>query len=245
MPSYPRYLIIHDGSTFHLTWQCINFSFFLKDDWAKKLYYDLLLEWKDAYGVSIYAYNLMDNHPHLAGKTVRKEGISDLMRRINCKFAKEYNKRNKRRGQVVMDRFKSPNIQTDEYLLNVMTYLDLNPVRAKKIKHPRQYKWTSYHYYAYGKKDPLITPAPSYLGLADTDKDRQRIYREMVDILIEEGLRKEDYSVVHFIGDPDWVRSNQKGLTEWFRDRYLEWKERTPINYWVTDDYLPEPAPAR
>jgi len=238
MPSYPRHLILHDGASFHLTWQCHNKSWLMKDEWAKKFYYDKLLEWKDHYGVSIHAYNLMDNHPHLIGRTIRKEGISDLMRRINCMFAKLYNKKNKRRGQVVMDRFKSPKIQTDAHMLNVMTYVDLNPCRAHKVKHPSKYKWTSYHYYALGKNDPLITPAPTYLGLAESDEDRQRIYREMVEELIEDGMQKQDYSVTYFIGDPDWVTSNHDALKSWFKERYFSYKYAPKIDYYKIDDDL-------
>ena len=231
MPSYPRYMIVFDDSSFHLTWQCHNKDWLMKDEWAKQLYYDELFKWKDHYGVSIHAYNFMDNHPHLVGHTKRKEGISDLMRRINCKFAKEYNKRNNGYGQVVIARFKSPLIQTDEHMLNVMTYVDLNPCRAGKVKHPSRYKWSSYNYYAYGKQDPLITPAPSYLGLADNDKDRQKIYREMVETLIEEGLKKEDYSTVRYIGNPDWVKKNHDNLRNCLRERYLIKKDAPQKDY--------------
>ena len=58
-----------------------------------------------------------------------------------------------------MDRFKSPRIQDDRHMLTVMTYSDLNGVRAGKDKSPEESKWSSYAYYAYGKVDPLITPA--------------------------------------------------------------------------------------
>lgn len=236
MPSYPRYKIIYDGSSFHLTWKCNNNSWFLKDEWAKKFYYDLLVKWKDFYGVSIHSYNLMDNHPHLVGKTIRKEGISHLMRRVNCLFAKKFNKKNNRRGQVIMDRFKSPSIQSDEHMLTVMIYVDLNPCRAKKVKHPKEYKWTSFHYYAYGKKDPLVTPAPSYLALADNDKDRRKIYIEMVEALLNDGLKKENYSSVHFIGDPSWVKNNYDSLKDWFKEKYLSWRDGPSFDYTSTDD---------
>ena len=238
MPSYPRYLIVYDDATFHLTWQCHNQEWLMKDEWAKKFYYDQLLEWKDFYGVSIHAYNFMDNHPHLVGNTIKKEGISDLMRRINCNFAKEYNRRTHRKGQVVMSRFKSPTIQTDEHLLNVMVYVDLNPCRAGKVKHPKNYKWTSYHYYAFGKDDPLITPAPTYLGLGRDDEERQRIYTEMVEDLIEDGLKKKDYSAVHFIGDPDWVKDNCGSLQNWFKERYLAWRDGPRKDYHDTSNFL-------
>lgn len=197
-----------------MTWQCHNFSRFLGEEWAKNYYYKLLLKWKGKYGVDIYAYNFMNSHPHLAGRTEKKEGISNLMRRVNCLFAKEFNKRKKRRGQVIMDRFKSPSIENDTYLLNVMIYLDLNPCRAKIVKHPKFYKWSSYQYYACGKDDPLITPSPAYLALGEDDLQRQKIYRDMVDAVLKDGLVKKDYSEVHFIGDPEWVKARFRELNE-------------------------------
>ena len=203
--------IIYNGAFFHITWQCHNHDWFLKPDWAKQLYYDLLLKYKDRYGIRIHSYSFMDNHPHLTGRTERVEGLSALMQTVNSQFAKRVNKKEKRRGQVVMDRFKSPVIQTDRSLLAVMIYGDLNAPRVRKVSHPREYRWCSYRYYACGEPDPLITPSPSYMALGTTAEDRQREYREMVDALIEkEGLAKRDYSLTRYIGDPDWVRARYR-----------------------------------
>lgn len=207
--------IIYDGAYFHITWQCHNGEFFLKDDEAKQFYYNLLLKYKDRYGVTIHSHSFMDNHPHLTGRTETVAGISALMQTVNSQFAKMVNKKENRRGQVVMDRFASPIIQTDEELLNVMGYGDLNSTRAKKVAHPKDYHWCSYRYYAYGEPDPLITPAPSYLALGETPKERQAAYREMVDAIIEnDGLAKRNYSNVYYIGDPDWVIARNKEIRE-------------------------------
>jgi len=40
----PRYTIVCDGCSFHVTWQCHNHEWFLREEWAKQLYYDLLLK---------------------------------------------------------------------------------------------------------------------------------------------------------------------------------------------------------
>ena len=207
--------ILYNEAYFHITWQCHNYSWFLEENWAKKLYYDLLLKYKDRYAVVIYSYSFMDNHPHLTGKTKTVDGISSFMKAVNSQFAKTINKKHKRRGQVVMDRFKSPIIQTDRALLNVMAYGDLNAPRVGKVSHPREYRWCSYRYYALGELDPLITPAPSYLALSNDPSERQRQYRDMVDDIIRaEGLVKSNYSHVHYIGDPDWVRSRYEEIQE-------------------------------
>lgn len=219
--------IIYDGSTFHITWQCHNFEWFLKEDDAKQIYYDLLLKYKDRYGVCFHSYCFMSNHPHLTGRAERVEGISRLMQTVNSQFARKINKALKRRGQVVMDRFKSPVIQTDEALLNVITYGDLNPQRARMVSHPKDYRWSSYRHYAYGEKDPLITDAPLYLAFGKTQRERQLRYRNMVNTIIAEyGLEKLNYSKTHYIGDPAWVKKNYEAIKEIQREKRLAYLAR-------------------
>ena len=88
MAYLPRYEIICDDAYFHVTWQCHNKDWLLQWDWAKKAYYDLLLKYKDKYGIEIYAYNFMDNHPHLTGHLQIKENLSALLRLVNSRFAR-------------------------------------------------------------------------------------------------------------------------------------------------------------
>ena len=213
MAYLPRYGIIHDNAFFHVTWQCHNKDWLLQWDWAKRAYYDLLLNYKDKYGVDIYAYNFMDNHPHLAGHLKNKEKFSAFFRLVNSRFARIVNKQLKRCGQVIMDRFKSPVIESDEHMLTAMAYIDLNQHRAKKVSHPRKNDWSSYRYYAYGKADPLITPSPSYLALGRTPLERQREYRAIVEALLEHRSLM-NISHTYFIGDPDWVLRKYRELCE-------------------------------
>ncbi|MFH1830320.1 MAG: transposase [Pseudomonadota bacterium] len=207
--------ILYPGAIFHITWQCHNEEWLLKDNSLKQLYYDLLLKYKDRYGVEFYSYCLMHNHPHLTGKTFAADSISKLMQTVNSQLAKAINKRYERKGQAIMDRFKSPIIQTDNQLLKVMNYNDLNITRTKAKIHPKDYNWCSYRYYAYGEPDPLITISPSYLTLGDTDEQRQSEYRRMVEEVIKnEALKKRDYSKTLYIGDPGWVKARYEEINE-------------------------------
>jgi len=92
----------------------------MQPDWVKQKYYDLLLKYKDKYLVKFFAYCFMSNHPHLTGFCKDKKLLSDLFRLVNSQFARFYNKRVGRRGQLVMDRFKSPVIESDAEHLKVM-----------------------------------------------------------------------------------------------------------------------------
>lgn len=126
-----------------------------------------------------------------------------------------------------MDRFRSPKIETFADLEKVMFYIDLNPNRANMVSHPKDYQWTSYHHYAFGREDPLITQAPSYKDMGRTTEERQRTYITMVeDILKADWEMKKEYSSIPFIGNPDWVSKKYQKLREIRRQKHLEWRQR-------------------
>jgi len=228
----PRYALIEDQSTFHVCWQCHNKNFLLKSDWAKRTYVELLTKFKTRYKVKIRNLCLMSNHFHLTGYCEKAKLLSDFFRVVNSLFARKFNKKHGRRGQVVMDRFKSPLIKTGEDLLNVMLYIDLNPKRAQMVKHPRDYPWSSYSFYAYGKANPLIDPPESYLSLGKTPEERQKRYRELVEeILRNDWKEKKPYSSVPFIGDPDWIKEKTEELKKKRRMLKVRWIENFRVQF--------------
>jgi putative transposase len=178
----------------------------------------------------------MSNHPHLTGYCESKKLLSDFFRIVNSLFARKLNKRIQRRGQVVMDRFKSPVIQTEVDHLKVMFYIDLNPKRAHMVKHPREFGWSSFHYYAYGKKDPLLTSAPSYLNLDSNPRRRRKKYLKLIEeILKNDWKEKKPYSSVPFIGNPDWVTFKILELRQARKERKERWKELYKLKFGTRD----------
>lgn len=211
MAYLPRCEIVYDGAYFHVTWRCHNKDWLMRWDWAKEAYYYLLLKYKDRYGIEIHAYSLMDNHPHIVGKLTTVKQFSQFFQLVNSRFARVVNAHFGRRGQVVMDRFKSPVIESDRHMLTAMAYVDLNQHRAGKVDHPKENAWSSYAYYAYGRPDPLVTPSPSYLALGDSPKERQLAYRAIVEGLMING-QVLNISHTYFIGDPEWVIGKYREL---------------------------------
>jgi len=63
---------------------------------------------------------------------------------LNGVYTQTFNKRHNRVGHVFQGRFKAILVQKDSHFLEVCRYVVLNPVRAKTISHPRQWKWSSY-----------------------------------------------------------------------------------------------------
>lgn len=215
MARIPRNLIVDNDATLHITWQCHNKSWFLEGEEMKQLYYDLLLRYKAKYEIKVYSYSFMDSHPHLTINCRSWEKLAGYFQIVNSMFAKRYNKIHDRRGQVIMDRYKSPSIETDDDHVAVVVYGDFNQVRAAMVSHPKEWKWSSYRHYAYGKIDPLIDDAPFYINMGKTSIERELEYRRLAnDVLKEECLKKQDYSSVYFIGDATWVKERQSEMWE-------------------------------
>jgi hypothetical protein len=66
------------------------------------------------------------------------------MRQLNGVYTQTFNKRHRRVGHVFQGRFKGILVQKDSHFLEVCRHVVLNPVRAKAVSHPRQWKWSSY-----------------------------------------------------------------------------------------------------
>lgn len=233
MANYPRSEIVHDDAIFHVTWQAHNKDFLLASDDIKRIYYNLLLKYKALYNITIFSYCLMDNHIHLTGHCLLQKDLSDFFRTVNSLFARSLNKIMKRKGQAVMDRFKSPVMESDEDLMNVIIYNDLNPFRTIRQLHPRKFKWSSYHHYAYGKKDPLLTDPECYKEMGRTSLDRQKNYRYMLEEIMKDDHRmpkcpykSEQGSYVCFVGSPHWVKARFNRLKGVYDSKRKEWYDR-------------------
>jgi REP-associated tyrosine transposase len=152
-----------------------------KDDSDFRKYLELLCRYKEKYHFKLYHYVLMTNHVHLVMEVTEMGGsLSEIMKVINLSYAQHYKRRYKHIGHFWQDRYKSIIISKDNYLLACGSYVELNPLRARIVDDPKEYKWSSYNAYAYGKKDLLVEEHPIYSDLAVDEAERRRRYRDFV-----------------------------------------------------------------
>jgi putative transposase len=106
--------------------------------------------------------------------------LSEIMKVINLAYARHYKHRYCHIGHFWQDRYKSIIVSKDDYLLACGSYVELNPVRAKMVEDPKDYRWSSYLAYAYGKRDALVDEHPVYLQLSGDETERRKRYREFI-----------------------------------------------------------------
>jgi putative transposase len=174
---------------FHILTRGNNRQDVFREEIDYKKYLEILERYKEKYQFKIYHYVLMKNHVHLVLESQEGGGsLAEIMKGINLSYAQYYKRRYDHIGHFWQDRFKSILVSKDQYLLACGSYVELNPVRAGIVREPKDYRWSSYRFYAYGKKDPLIDEHPIYHELSVDELSRRRRYREFV----EERLRKKE-----------------------------------------------------
>ena len=213
MARVPRILLVEANSTNHCTWRSHGHSLVLHTEEACRVFLALVRKYKGKFGIEVHSYCLMGTHPHVMCRARHgQQSFSEFWKLVNWGFARWYNRRTKGRGQVVMERLRSPRIQNGRHQLQVMRYGDLNPVRAGLVRSAKDWRWSSFRHYAYGEPNELIVAAPEYLALGRTGAERRKAYlhlfaRPLVQDLL---LRRHDLVQAPFIGDVCWVAGRLK-----------------------------------
>ena len=128
----------------HIMVQGINKEYIFNENFCKEKYLKVIKEKINEYKIHILSYCIMDNHTHLL---IHYEDVSELsvfMKRINTTYAKWYNDHKKRVGFVFRDRYKTEQILDSHHLYSCVNYIHNNPVKAKMVDKPEQYRFSSY-----------------------------------------------------------------------------------------------------
>ncbi len=135
--------IEYPGAVYHVTSRGNEKKAVFKDDQDRELFLKILAEVNKRYHWFCHAYCLMDNHYHLLIET--PEGNLSLgMRQLNGVYTQAFNKKRNRTGHLFQGRYKAILIQKDNHLLEACRYVVLNPVGARLVERPEDWKWSSY-----------------------------------------------------------------------------------------------------
>lgn len=163
-------------------------AFFAHEDYL--FYLDCLKEAAAKFGGEVHAYVLMTDHVHLLVTPQDPEGASRLMQSVGRRYAQYVNYTYRRTGTLWDGRYRASLIESERYLLICCRYIELNPVRARMVEAPADYRWSSYRHHALGHADPVITDQAQYLALGATEAARRQAYQELCRNQLEPGELK-------------------------------------------------------
>src|SRR4030043_662289 len=158
-----------------------------RDDFLK--YLEILSNYKIRYKYFLYAFVLMYNHVHLLIET-QEIPLSKILQGINQSYTTYFNRKYKTVGHLFQGRYKAILCDRDAYLLSLIKYIHLNPMRAKIAKAAEDYRWSSHLIYC-GKEKSEIVDTDRVLRMFSEDKSRARkLYRAYIGDGVE-GKKKD------------------------------------------------------
>lgn len=187
-----------ENAVYHITSRGNERKKIYRDDGDKEKFLGLLEDYKNRYNFLIHCFVLMDNHYHLVIETLRPNLIK-IMHGLNSGYTGYFNKKYKRSGHLFQGRYKAIIVDKENYLLELSRYVHLNPLRAKIINKPQDYKWSSYGGYIRKKEVNNLNNYNWLLSIfGNEEKKSRRQYNEFV----EEGIAKKlENPVKRAVGD--------------------------------------------
>jgi REP element-mobilizing transposase RayT len=151
---------------------------------------DLLAEGVERFGLRCHGYCLMPNHAHL----VLQAGaipLSRAMQNLSFRYTRHINGREKRIGHLFQGRYKAILVDADAYLLELVRYVHLNPVRAGLCDKPEAWRWSGHRAYLARADARWLTTDWVLSMLAPRETDARTAYASFVSEGMGEGRRPE------------------------------------------------------
>jgi len=214
-----------EAGIYHVVQRGIERREIFVDDADREGFIDRLAEGLKQTKHKCYGWVLMPNHFHLVIRTSAAP-LSDLMRKLLTGYALYFNKKHKRSGYLYQGRYKSILCQEESYLLELIRYIHLNPLRAGIVKDIRSlgsYKLSG-HGVIIGKNEAPWQTTGDILGLFGK---RKREARKRYEEFITEGRemgRRVDLSgggLVRSIGGWKEVERFMKAKDVWQSDERI------------------------
>lgn len=163
------------------------------DDHDRQLFVKRLLALLSETGVRCYAWALLSNHFHLLLMPTSTP-LSNFMRRLLTGYAVSFNRLNKRSGYLFQNRYKSIVCEQEPYLLELVRYIHLNPLRAgivASLEELDQYPWSG-HAVLIGNRQFDVQETESVLErFGKRTTTARRNYRQFVSDGIKAGHRDD------------------------------------------------------
>jgi len=165
-----------------------------------------LEEAQKRYSFRLYAYVLMPNHFHLLVE-VSSHPLSQVMQTLLYRYTRYYNKRHHKVGHLFQGRYRAIVCDKESYLMELIRYLHLNPVRAGLVRDAREYGWSSHGDYLTGRDTGGVAVQEALSYWSKRRGEAVRRYKDFVLDGVGQGHREEYYEVKEqrYLGEEGFI----------------------------------------
>lgn len=142
--------------------------------------FDLIGEGTARFDHRVHAYCLMSNHVHLLIETGTIP-LSNVVQNFAFRYTQHINRTRSRTGHLFQGRFKSFLVDADSYLMELVRYIHLNPVRANLAQTAGSYRWSSHGAYSGKISISWLTTGFVLSMFSERESVARRKYQDFVD----------------------------------------------------------------
>lgn len=158
---------------------------------------------KELTGMRILAYCIMPNHFHLALYPRTDDDLAEFMGWLTTTHVRQYRARTESigNGHLYQDRFKSFPVETNEYAVTLVRYIEQNPLRAHLVEKAQEWRWSSLWRREEGsvKERALLDDLPFALSINYLQLVNHALSGEQLDALRYSVIKGKPY------GADEWV----------------------------------------
>lgn len=182
-------------------------------------YISYLSDYNQRFHFILYAYVLMPNHIHLMLET-GEVPLSKIMQCLQLRYAQYFNRKYKTNGHLFQGRYKSILCDRNTYLLELIRYLHLNPIRAGIVTNPLDYPWSSHQIYLGKKKAKWVETELILSQFGKKKRESTKRYQEFILEGMAIGHREDYYTVVdqYYLGDETFIDQISKKTREYEKE---------------------------
>jgi len=119
-------------------------------------YLQWLKEYSDKYSLKMWAYCLMSNHVNFVAVPLKDDSLSKVFSTLHMRYSQYINQKNDNKGHLWQGRFFSC-VLDEKHVYAAVRYVENNPVRAKIIVKPDEYKWSSAKTHVQKECNPILS----------------------------------------------------------------------------------------
>ena len=157
--------------------------------------------------VLVHGYCLMQNHVHWLLTPTTPSGLARLFQRVHTWWAVTFNRKYQRTGHLFQSRYHSSPLDEQHYW-EALRYVELNPKKARLIKQPEAWQYSSARAHLTGQPDSYFNLVPVQTKRAFSVSDWQ-LFLGTADHNIEHSLRRATAGCRPW-GEASWVAGLEK-----------------------------------
>jgi putative transposase len=192
MPRPPRIDI--PGALYHVIARGNQRQTLFRDTADYSRYEALLARYQQRHAYTLHAYVLMPNHLHLLLSPARVS-LAKTMQGLQQSYTGYFNRRYRMVGHCFQGRYKAILCEADSYLLELVRYLHLNPVRAGLAARPEEYGWSSHRRYLSGHDGDGVAVEAILERFSPIRRRAVTAYRNFVEEGLPTGHRDDLYTL--------------------------------------------------